>query len=248
MIIALILFLAAFLPGIWIIYKKRPVWFNMKYLLVFAGAYIFSITIVHILPEVFEGSNQPRTAALFVLLGFFMQIFLDYLTSGVEHGHEHLHHHSHGFSSPLLLMIGLCLHALMDGAILVHPVDNIHGSVLSHTYGLLLGIVLHKIPAALALMAVLMTVYRDRRALLAMLLIFSLASPVGYVFSEYLNQSNLMGHQGFLLVFALVSGNFLHISTTIFFESSPDHSFHRKKIFISLLGAALAVLMEFSHH
>jgi zinc and cadmium transporter len=248
MIIALILFFAAFLPGIWVIYRARPVWFNMKYLLVFAGAYIFSITIVHILPEVFEGSEQPRMAALFVLAGFFMQIFLDYLTSGVEHGHEHLHHHGHSGASPLLLMIGLCLHALMDGAILVHPVEGHPVHDLSHTYGLLLGIVLHKIPAALALMAVLMTVYRDRRALMAMLLLFSISSPVGYVFSEYLNQSSLLGRQGFLLVFALVSGNFLHISTTIFFESSPEHSFHRKKILISLLGALLAVLTELGHH
>jgi zinc and cadmium transporter len=58
----------------------------------------------------------------------------------------------------------------------------------------------------------------------------------------------VLGSEGFLILFAIVSGNFLHISTTIYFESSPDHSFHRKKILISLLGAALAILIEFLHH
>jgi zinc transporter ZupT len=240
----LILFLAAFIPGFVIVRLQKPLKFDLKYMLVFAGAFIFSITIVHLLPELFTASAKPQRIGLFVLVGFFMQIFIDFATSGVEHGHLHVHHH-HSRLSPIMLMIGLCMHALMDGSILVHPGNHETGQ---HATGLLIGIVLHKIPAAIALMSVLNTMFTSKKTLLFLLLIFSLASPIGLVLSDMLNTYDLLSHEGFLILFAIVSGNFLHISTTIYFESSPDHSFHKKKIVISLVGAALAIMMEFLSH
>lgn len=243
---AVILFLAAFIPGIIILRLQKPLKVDLKYLLVFAGAFIFSITIVHLLPELFTASTNPQLIGLFVLVGFFMQIFLDFITTGVEHGHLHKHdNYHHGSFSPVMLMVGLCIHAMMDGSILVHSGEQ--GSE-EHGTGLLIGIVLHKIPAAIALMSVLNASFKNKKILIILLLIFSLASPAGLVFSELLNQFNILSKEGFLILFAIVSGNFLHISTTIYFESSPDHTFHRKKIFISLLGALLAIAVEFLHH
>jgi zinc and cadmium transporter len=239
-----VLFLAAFIPGYIIIKLQKPLKFDLKYMLVFAGAFIFSITIVHLLPELLTSSSDPRKIGLFVLVGFFMQIFIDFTTTGVEHGHLHEHHH-HGRLSPIMLMIGLCLHALMDGSILVHPGNHETGQHLS---GLLIGIVLHKIPAAIALMSVLQSIIKDKKVLIALLLLFSIASPAGLIFSELLNKFQLLSKEGFLILFAIVSGNFLHISTTIYFETSPDHTFHKKKIIISLIGAMLAILIEFFQH
>jgi hypothetical protein len=227
-----------------VISLRKPLKFDLKYMLVFAGAFIFSITIVHLLPELLTSSANPRKIGLFVLVGFFMQIFIDFTTTGVEHGHVHNHHH-HGGLSPIMLMVGLCMHAMMDGSILVHPGNHEAGEHLS---GLLIGIVLHKIPAAIALMSVLNSIIRKKGILVLLLIIFSIASPAGLIFSELLNQYDVLGREGFLILFAIVSGNFLHISTTIYFESSPDHSFHKKKIFISLFGALLAILIEFLQH
>ena len=240
----LTLFLAAFIPGYVILRMQKPLKIDLKYMLVFAGAFIFSITIVHLLPELLTSSSDPRKIGVFVLVGFFMQIVIDFSTSGVEHGHLHEHHH-HGGLSPIMLMLGLCMHALMDGSILVHPGNHETGQHLS---GLLIGIVLHKIPAAIALMSVLRSMIKNQKLLMIFLLIFSLASPAGLVLSELLGKFELLGKEGFLILFAIVSGNFLHISTTIYFESSPDHSFHKKKIFISLIGALLAILIEFLQH
>jgi hypothetical protein len=42
----------------------------------------------------------------------------------------------------------------------------------------------------------------------------------------------------------MVAGGFLHISTTIFFESSPEHRFHLNKVMISILAFALAISFE----
>ena len=238
------LFLAAFIPGYFVIQLKKPLSFDLKYMLVFAGAFIFSITIVHLLPELFTASEHPGRIGMFVLLGFFMQIFIDFTTTGVEHGHLHEHHH-HDNLSPTLLMIGLCLHALMDGSILVHQGDQEYGK---HTAGLLVGIFLHKIPAAIALMSVLSTRFNSRKTLVILLLIFSITSPLGLLLSNYLNEYQILNKEGFIILFAIVSGNFLHISTTIYFESSPDHTFHKKKIFISLIGALMAILIEIINH
>ena len=239
------LFLAAFIPGIIIIRLQKPLKIDLKYLLVFAGAFIFSITIVHLLPELITASANPQRIGLFVLIGFFMQIFLDFITTGVEHGHLHSHDHHHGKFSPVMLMLGLCIHAMMDGSILVHPGE--HGSG-EHSAGLLVGIVLHKIPAAIALMSILSISIKNKKLLLSLLVIFSLASPFGLIFSDIMNTYQIVSEEGFIIIFAIVSGNFLHISTTIYFESSPDHTFHKKKIFISVLGALLAIFVEFLQH
>ena len=238
------LFLAAFIPGIIIIRLQKPLKIDLKYLLVFAGAFIFSITIVHLLPELITASANPQRIGLFVLIGFFMQIFLDFITTGVEHGHLHSHDHHHGKFSPVMLMLGLCIHAMMDGSILVHPG---HGPG-EHSAGLLVGIVLHKIPAAIALMSILSISIKNKKLLLSLLVIFSLASPFGLIFSDIMNTYHIVSKEGFIIIFAIVSGNFLHISTTIYFESSPDHTFHKKKIFISVLGALLAIFVEFLQH
>lgn len=244
-IFVIILFIAAFIPGMIVIKLQGPLKFDMKYLLVFAGAFIFSITIVHLLPELITGAAKPHLVGLFVLLGFFMQILLDFITTGVEHGHLHKHeHHNHSFS-PIMLMVGLFIHALMDGSILVHSEG--HGTS-EHGTGLLIGIVLHKIPAAIALMSVLNASIKNRKILIGCLVLFSLASPTGLLLSEWLSRGNIISSQGFTILFAIVSGNFLHISTTIYFESSPDHTFHKKKIFISMLGALLAIFVEFLVH
>lgn len=240
-----ILFFAAFIPGIFIINLKKPLGFDIKYLLVFAGAFIFSITIVHILPEIITASVNPTRIGLFVLFGFFMQILIDFSTTGVEHGHIHDLKHQHSSFSPYMLMIGLCVHAFMDGSILIHPGE--HGTD-EHTLGLLIGIVLHKIPAAIALVSILNYNLRNKKVLIILLVIFSLASPSGLIFSELMNTYQIMSKEGFLILFAIVSGNFLHISTTIYFESSPDHTFHKKKIYISLLGAMSAILIEYFQH
>ena len=237
---SLILFLCAFIPGLIIINIRKPSGFDLKYFLVFAGAFIFSITIVHLLPELLTSSTNPQRIGIFVLVGFFMQIFLDFFTTGVEHGHLHKHGHHHGEYSIGMLMIGLCIHAIMDGSILVHPGQH---AAEVHSAGLLIGISLHKIPEAIALMSVLSISFKSKKILIALLLVFSLASPFGLVFSDMLYQYQLVSPEGFLIIFAIVSGNFLHISTTIYFESSPDHTFHKKKIFISLLGALLAILV-----
>ena len=121
--------------------------------LVFAGSYLFSITIIHILPELFSEAEEPFNLGIALLAGFFLQHLLEYLTSGIEHGH--IPHSdgskNHKNSSTISLLIALCIHALLEGALLSHPSSH-HHQHESNT--ILFGIILHKMPAAFALTSV----------------------------------------------------------------------------------------------
>ena len=238
LLIVLILFAASMCGGLLVKLIGSSGGRTITYPLIFAGSFLFSITIIHILPEVFSMSENPMKIGLFVLLGFFFQQFLEYFTSGIEHGHFHAHHQLSGASRSGLL-IALVIHSLLEGALLTHE-SPFHAQ--QESYALLLGIVLHKIPAAFALTATLKEKDRFPTSLWVILIIFSMASPIGLVISGELIS---FSPELLTLLFALVSGSFLHISTTIFVESSPDHHFGIRKFVISLLGAGLAIATEY---
>lgn len=241
-----ILFASAFVAGMSAFYISGIKESYFKFMLVFAGSFLVSITIIHILPELFVEAFDLSLIGLFVLIGFFMQYFLELLTSGVEHGHMHHANNPHVHVSPLILLIGLGFHSIMEGTLLGHP-SQTHGHNEAGTMGLLLGIVLHKMPAAFALMSVLSYTTKNKLALIGYLLIFSLASPFGLIFSDYMSRNQLFSPETLAIIFAIVSGNFLKISTTILFETSPLHRFNLGKMLISGLAALLAIAIEFAH-
>lgn len=241
----LILFLLTFGAGYLVFFIPKVNNSFFKLALVFAGSYLFSVTVIHILPEIFSQGESVAHISLYVLAGFFIQVILEYFSEGVEHGHLHniADHHRHGQNKWLGLLIALSIHAFLEGTLLAHP-DTIHSH--HNTNSVFFGILMHKMPAAFALMSVLICHLKSKWKTVLILIIFSLASPAGLGLSHILHDAEVFSDKVFLILFAIVAGNFLHISTTIFFESSPDHSFNFRKLFISLLGALIAVLAEFS--
>lgn len=221
---------------------------NFKLILVFAGSYLFAITVTHILPELYSLHQEAKLIGLFVLAGFFLQQLLEYFTSGVEHGHIHTHDHSHSHShnhqsvSALVLLMALCVHAFLEGGMLAQPVRL--GSMYDMN-AILLGIALHRAPAAFALMAVLTSQLHSNTKALPHLITFSMAAPFGLLLSTYFVESEIISEAGLIYLYALVCGNFLHISTTIVFESSPEHRFNAKKMAVAIFGAIVAVMVEY---
>ncbi len=207
---------------------------NLRLPLIFGGSYLFAITIIHIIPELFSISPDPSSIGLYVLIGFFLQQFLEYFSSGVEHGHVH-ENHAVTPTGRFSIISALIVHSFLEGTLLTHesPFHERHES-----YSLLLGIVLHKMPAAFALMA---TMHGLGKKAYYLLILFSLASPLGLFLSDYV----ILSEQTLLIVFAIVCGSFLHISTTIFVEASPEHHFGLNKILISISGALIAILVEY---
>lgn len=243
-----VLFFVPLLSGllIFLIPKGRNA--NYRILLIFAGAYLFAITVIHILPELYRESAGGELVGLFVLAGFFLQQLLEYFTAGIEHGHLHSSNHSHGHTShhqgvsALVLLFALCVHAFLEGGMLAEPVSSRR---VYDPNPILLGIVLHRAPAAFALMTVLTVQLRSRRKAIPYLSVFALAAPAGLLISSYLVSEAVLSGTGLLYLYALVSGNFLHISTTIVFESNPGHKYDARKVAVALFGALVAVAVEY---
>ncbi len=200
-----------------------------KLVLSFSGSFLFAVTILHLLPEVF---HENIYAGPFLLLGFFIQILLEQTTRGIEHGHYHPHKESSLFI--FSLVFGLSVHSFLDGI----PV--------SLNRSLLYGVFMHKIPEGFALTSIFLFSKYKKSTVVTALLLFSVVAPCGALLSEYLQEINAAI---FPTLLAIVAGSFLHISTTILFESESlgGHSLPYKKIIAITLGAAISLLTLGSH-
>ena len=149
----LLLFFTTFLAGLIAFFTPKSRGKIYKLALVFAGAYLFAITIIHILPELYFNAENPTLIGLYVLGGFFLQQVLEYFSRGAEHGHIHHHsdEHGHNPASIFPVIIALSVHAFLEGSLLAHP-GTIHED--HDATALFLGILLHKAPAAFALMTI----------------------------------------------------------------------------------------------
>ena len=90
--------------GFVIVIVIKPKTKIIQLLLSFSGAYLLSITVLHLIPEVFE--NQQKKIGLFILLGIVFQTILEYFSKGAEHGHIHYHEFEKSicnWAEPLLL-------------------------------------------------------------------------------------------------------------------------------------------------
>src|SRR5690606_23530139 len=113
--IVAILFLSALLSGAAVLFVKRDNTNFLKLILSFSGAYLFSITVLHLIPHVYH-SGSSHSIGLWVLGGFLFQIVLEQFSHGIEHGHVHQESKSaQAGLFPIGIMISLCLHAFIEG-------------------------------------------------------------------------------------------------------------------------------------
>lgn len=235
----ILLFLSVIAGGAVGLILKNDKGDRLRYLLSFSGAYILGITVLHILPGVYGSFNA--TTSMWVLGGFFIQLLLEQLSQGVEHGHIHAHKNA-GRVFAFQILLGLCLHAFLEGVPLSNyeHLEHNHGSYDSEFNHLLFGIVLHKAPAAFALTVLLLKSGMKPAFTIGCILIFSLMSPLGAFASAQLAPGTAILQNAL----ALVAGSFLHISTTILFESDSSHH-HRVswlKMGVIIAGLAAALL------
>lgn len=228
----ILLFLAAFGGGVSVFLFKGNNHKQLKLVLSFSGAYLFGITVLHLIPDAYHGNDD--LVGVFILIGFLFQIVLEQFSDGIEHGHIHTHSHELGHAVfPLGIMISLCLHAFLEGMPLAEG---------SQQNQLVFGIGLHHIPAAFALGTVLLASNIKKNSTVFYLFLFAVMAPAGYFFSSALSSGGIGNLQHYFnRIMGVVIGIFLHISTTILFESSADHKFNMRKMIAVLLGVSIAL-------
>jgi zinc transporter ZupT len=212
---------------------------HVKLLNAFTGAYLLCLTMLHLLPELYHGQStaaHPEVRlGVFILIGFFAQVALDVISLGVEHGHAH---HLHG-RMPTGVVAGLCLHAFVEAMALGNA--RTHYDPASRTF-LLWSIVLHNYPVSIALLGMLLQSGVRRNTALFLLAVFAFMAPLGMFISAHTSLATYTREMT-----AVVIGIFMHISTTILFESSDIHRFNVAKLAAIVIGTALGILTVVLH-
>ena len=193
---------------------------NLKLLLAFSGSFLLSLTVMHLLPDVYESHNS--NIGLFIMVGILFQIILEFFSKGAEHGH--VHGHDTMYHMPWLLFVSLCIHAFLEG----FPV--------SHHHSLALGIAIHHFPIAIILTLFFINSKLDKKAIFAFMTTFAVMTPLGTILSDYLPVLNNYYSE----ITAIVIGILFHISSTIIFETSEGHKFNIAKVSMIILGVVLA--------
>jgi len=159
------------------------------------------------------------------MFGILIQIILEFFSKGAEHGHVHVHNHGNEF--PWALFVSLCIHSFLEG----FPIHE-HNDIVY-------GVLIHKIPIATVITGFLLQSKCSKLQVVTFLTLFAAMTPLGTyisnhisIVSEYISAIN-----------AIVIGIFLHISTTILFESGEGHKFNLTKLIAIVLGIAAAYMI-----
>lgn len=199
--------------------KQKSV--GTKLLLSFSGAFLLALTLFDLLPEVYHHIDAKQTG-LFIMCGILLQIILEFFSKGAEHGHVHIHKEDTAF--PWLLFISLCIHSFLEGFPIHQHNDMVYG------------VLIHKIPIAALITAFLLQSSYTKLQIVSFLILFAAMTPLGTFVSnntafvaDYVNVIN-----------AVVIGIFLHISTTILFETGEGHKFNLSKLIAICLGILIA--------
>lgn len=196
---------------------------NLKLLLAFSGSFLLSLTVIHLLPDIYESHN--KNIGIFIMLGILFQIILEFFSKGAEHGH--VHGHPNMAHIPWLLFISLCIHAFLEG----FPV--------SHHHNLAIGIAIHHLPIAIILTTFFLNSHLNKKAVFFFMMTFALMTPMGTLLSDYMPILN----DYYTEITAVVIGILFHISSTIIFESSEGHKFNIAKVSMIILGIILAYFL-----
>ena len=148
------------------------------------------LVVLLLAPEIFEALGLP--GLVLVAAGYLLPGLLEL---AVRRAAETLH-----LASLFLAVMGLLLHALLDGA-------GLAGSELQASFGLAAAIVLHRFGEGLMIWLIMQPVFGSRTAWL-MLLVMAVATILGFRYSSGLLP--LAGDSAISILKAVISGTIIH--------------------------------------
>jgi len=148
------------------------------------------LVVLLLAPEIFEALGLP--GLVLVAVGYLLPGLLEL---AVRRAAETLH-----LASLFLAVMGLLLHALLDGA-------GLAGSELQASFGLAAAIVLHRFGEGLMIWLIMQPVFGSRTAWL-MLIVMAVATILGFRYSAGLLP--LAGDSAISILKAVISGTIIH--------------------------------------
>lgn len=213
---------------------------TQSYISTFGGAFLLASCFINLVPHMYlEGYTTPNLGfkvGAAAMIGFLIQILLEQMTHGVEHGHNHNaccadHDHHPDHVHPMTgLLLGLCIHSFLEGMPMVDAEGDIH-------QGLLWGIVLHNIPITLVLIGLCMANRYKAWKSIGLLALFAAMTPLGSLVGLYVVAQN---ETLSCIMMGVVVGILLHVSVSILF----DHD-HNKFSWVKLAMIVLAFVAAY---
>lgn len=211
-----------------IVHWAKPQGLFLRLALSFSGSFLLAVALLHMLPELFLRAGEG--VGIWLLVGFLLQVIMEFWSRGLEHGHMHL---EAGSRLPLAVLLSLCTHAFVEGIPFADP-------VIASDLPFAAGVMLHHLPVAVALALVLQVARASSFRAWSYLILFAAAAPLGIAFGHVIGEQ----HDGLLMAaLGVALGMFLHITTTIIFESSKEHRIDRARFATVIAGALLAWLI-----
>ncbi len=254
MILTALIFLLTSLLGGWaFVVLGHKGLANLPVILSFGGSFIIGMCFLHLVPEAYAVTSL---AGMFVVLGFLLQGLLELMSKGIEHGHIHAHEHGPNCNQeftvrqlPWAALLSLSIHAALECMPVVgpgHHGEHVHGPMGFEAidWGLVVGLVMHKVPVAMVLMAMMQEQHVPRKIAWWVLAAFGLSPLAGMLVFEGIVHGI---SAEWLVTFpacmqALVVGILLHIGTTVLFEAGEGHAFNLKKLAATCVGIATSLI------
>ena len=191
-------------------------------------------------------SYHNHKLGYYLLAGFIIQILLELLSKGIEHGHVHLHGEISN-KELIVIFIGLAIHSFIEGM----PINTFESSVHQHTITnidssfsaiYLSAILIHKLPIAAVLIIFLNSINSSYSKKFIFLLLFAASSPLGGIVGELI--VNIDFFKGFSLnLLAISCGMLLHITTLLIFEDHHNSKGKIKNILTISAGIITGILI-----
>lgn len=235
----------------------------IKLLLAFSGAFLLTMTVSHLLPEVYayviEGKDKIQHSTELI----------DHSThdhSTHDHSHEgHSHEgHDHGAMKivGLFIMLGIVFQIILEyfsrgaehghvhihdkmtsmpwllfGSLCLHALFE--GMPISQHDHLAWGIAIHHFPIAIILTLFFSQAGLSKKIILFFMMFFAFMTPLG----TYISNTIPFLTNYYVYISAFVIGILFHISSTIIFESSEGHKFNSAKLLAIIIGITLGYLI-----
>ncbi|MDR1876014.1 MAG: ZIP family metal transporter [Flavobacteriaceae bacterium] len=205
-----------------------------KQLLMFSAGLLLSITILDMFPSLYSGGGIH--AGIWVIIGVGIQLILEGISKGIEHGHVHHHKHGTGTIVPLSVLLGLFIHSFLEGTPIEAQHTHHHHAGHEHS-NILWALSIHKVSESIVLATFLFSLHIKKIYSFLILALFAISAPVGVYFGSFLNS------EFYPKILGIVSGIFLHISSVIIFESNEKHALNWQKLLFVFGGMLCGYLI-----
>lgn len=239
------LFIGSILSGLSIFLINKNNNKALKLITVFGGAFLFAVCFIDLIPAMFEPHSHSHCQhnhhtslplGAFILVGFLLQLLLEQLSSGAEHGHIHHKGEKKTLLSSLMLLLGVSIHAFLEGFPIV--------SEGKPNLAMITGIIIHNIPLSIVLVGAFLQSGISKLKSILLLSIFASMAIIG----SLLNQNLEILHPYQSIIMGIVVGILLHVSITTLFDSEESHQYNLTRFLIVILAFAIVILLPAHTH